>query len=173
LALGLLLMLPVGACGKAGGGSTVATGGGHASASTSAGTGAQGDPFKFAQCMRDNGIKNFPDPGAAGSVGGNGPPAGSTNEQVTAATAKCKQYLPNGGEMPKTNPQELERARKFAQCMRDNGVPDFPDPQGDGGSRSIPLDKANSPAFKATEAKCETLVPRPSGNPGGPGRVIG
>ncbi|MEN3310467.1 MAG: hypothetical protein V7603_6669 [Micromonosporaceae bacterium] len=169
----LALLLLVAACGKADGGSQVATGGGHASASTSAAPGAQGDPFKFAQCMRDNGITNFPDPGAAGSVGGNGPPAGSTTEEVTAATAKCKQYLPNGGEMPKTNPEELDRQRRFAQCMRANGVLDFPDPQGDGGSRSIPLDKANSPAFKAAQAKCETLVPRPSSDPGGPGRVIG
>ena len=33
---------------------------------------------------------------------------------------------------PRGAPEQQEAALKFAQCMRDNGVPDFPDPAPDG-----------------------------------------
>ena len=54
---------------------------------------------------------------------------GTDPEKVEAAMEACKQYAPNGGEPPKLNPEQLEQMRKFAQCMRDNGVRTFPDPR--------------------------------------------
>jgi hypothetical protein len=84
--------------------------------------------LKYAKCMRENGV-NIPDPKADGTgaiaLGGGG------DAKAQAATAKCKQYLPNGGEPKKMSPEELATMVKYAQCMRKNGI-DMPDPTADG-----------------------------------------
>jgi hypothetical protein len=171
LVLGLTLMAVGVACGKPGSGNRVATANRSASASASASPGGHGDALKFAQCMRANGIADWPDPdpnNARPPV-----PPGPPDERIRAATDKCKQYMPNGGEPPKTDPQQLEAMRKFAQCMRDNGIADYPDPQPNGGMGFGPsaggggIDP-NSAQFKAAEQKCQHLMPRPS-DAAGPG----
>jgi len=65
------------------------------------------------------------------------------------------------------NPQRAGLA--YARCMRSSGVPNFPDPTGGGGflfHTSAGIDPS-SPAFKAAQAKCHTLLPG-GGLPGGP-----
>jgi len=45
----------------------------------------------------------------------------------------CKHLLPNGGELsPEQQAQAQENALKFARCMRDQGITDFPDPDQQG-----------------------------------------
>ena len=44
------------------------------------------------------------------------------------AITACKDLQPPGTLSRKRTPKEQRRALKFAQCMRDNGVKDFPDP---------------------------------------------
>src|SRR5947207_8651229 len=92
LVLGLALMTTGVACGNSGNGNRVATANGSASATTSAGPG-HGDALKFAQCMRANGIAEFPDPDPNSNAGPKGPP-GPPDERIKAATEKCKQYMP-------------------------------------------------------------------------------
>ena len=56
----------------------------------------------------------------------------------------------------------------FSKCMRANGVPNFPDPQPNGGGIEItPGDgiTPGSPAMKAGQRKCSHLLP--GGGPGG------
>jgi hypothetical protein len=88
---------------------------------------------KFAECMRENGVSQFPDPDASGNltidgvVNGSGiDPDAPTWEQAIDA---CKDLQPpgftGGGER---SAGEQEAALQFAQCIRENGVPDFPDP---------------------------------------------
>jgi hypothetical protein len=144
--LGLSLLAGFASAGCAGGGHRspgVATADGvttaaKASASTSANGNA--DPAEkgrqFAACMRENGV-DMPDPGDDGDghfqikIGeGDGPPPDRAT--VEAAQAKCKQYLPNGGVPPKLDAEQLENARKMSQCMRDNGITNFPDPDPNG-----------------------------------------
>jgi hypothetical protein len=128
---------------------------------------------KFASCMREHGI-DMPDPevddqgrvrmqiGEGGQEGGGNPP---DKEKFEAAQKECQQYLPNGGEPPKMDPADVEKMRRFAKCMRENGVPDFPDPQPDGGMRiefgaGTGIDP-NSQTFKDAQAKCEQYMPGP------------
>jgi hypothetical protein len=88
---------------------------------------------KFAQCMRENGISQFPDPDASGNltIDGvlNGSSIDSNSPTWTGAIAACKDLQPpgftGGGER---SADQQSGALKFAQCIRDNGVPDFPDP---------------------------------------------
>lgn len=167
LVLGVLLLTATAGCSRpVGDDGGVATADGRSSASPSASSSGRADALKFAQCMRDNGLKDWPDP--AEEAGGLGPmpmPEGADPQAVEAATEKCREYLPNGGERPKSDPEQTERLRKFAQCMRDNGVPEYPDPEGDGGPLAIPPDSGidpSSPDFKAAEEKCQKLLPKPT-----------
>src|SRR6266542_125509 len=90
---------------------------------------------KFAECMRNNGVSAFPDPDASGELTLDGVINGSSLDPSSAAWQKaidaCKDLQPAGFTRHKRSPQEQENALKFAQCIRDNGVPDFPDPTPD------------------------------------------
>jgi hypothetical protein len=92
-------------------------------------------PLAFAECMRANGVPDFPDPGGGGAAEFS-LPAGvdPTSPAFRAAQAKCRKLLPGGGppgpgstEHP--SPQTLSKLVRIARCMREHGVPQFPDPQ--------------------------------------------
>jgi hypothetical protein len=91
---------------------------------------------KFAECMRANGVKGFPDPDASGQLTIDGIANGSSLDTNSAAfkqaISACKDLEPAGFTGLKRSPQQQENALKFAQCIRDNGVKDFPDPDPDG-----------------------------------------
>jgi len=53
----------------------------------------------------------------------------------------------------------VEQMRKFSQCMRDNGVPDFPDPDADGRLRGPGHDREGDPKFRAAQEKCREKLP--------------
>ncbi len=88
---------------------------------------------KFAECMRENGVSEFPDPDASGRLTIDGVLNGSSidpNGPVwNGAIDACKDLQPPGftGGGERSSGQQ-EAALKFAQCIRENGVPDFPDP---------------------------------------------
>lgn len=46
-----------------------------------------------------------------------------------AAMEKCQKHLPAQPAEPAPAEEDVDAQRKFAKCMRDNGVSDFPDPQ--------------------------------------------
>jgi hypothetical protein len=81
---------------------------------------------RFAECMRENGYPDFPDPKASGefaSFGISVSPAVWRN-----ALAACKALQPPGSFSAHLSTKQLSAALKFAQCIRKNGVKDFPDP---------------------------------------------
>jgi hypothetical protein len=88
---------------------------------------------KFAQCMRENGISEFPDPDASGKLTIDGVLNGSSIDPNSStwqgAISACKHLQPPGftGDGPRSAGQQ-EAALQFAQCIRENGVTDFPDP---------------------------------------------
>jgi hypothetical protein len=121
----------------------VASVGGDATASAAAAPQAQdaaAQGRKFAQCMREQGVE-MPDPGPDGMVPldvdqGN-------QDKVTAASRKCREFLPNGGEPAKMSAADIAKRRDFAACIRKNGLPDFPDPDPETGDFSVSKDKAS------------------------------
>jgi hypothetical protein len=116
----------------------------------------RGKGVKFAECMRDNGVSEFPDPDASGGLTIDGVVNGSSLDSSTPAWKQaigaCKDLQPPGFMGTEASPEEQEVRLEFAQCMRDNGVEDFPDPAPNGplidttripsaagrGARSIP-----------------------------------
>ena len=88
--------------------------------------------MKFAECMRSNGVSEFPDPSASGKLTidaiANGSSLDTSTPAFTQAISACKDLEPAGFTGSKRSSQQQAAALKFAQCIRDNGVKDFPDP---------------------------------------------
>jgi hypothetical protein len=132
---------------------------------------------KFAQCMRANGVSKFPDPDAAGALTIDGVINGSSLDPNSAtfqqAISACKDLEPPGFMGHTRSAQQQEAALKFAQCMRDNGVPDYPDPTADGpiiDTTRIPSmagkDPRSDPGFNAAKNKCGAIYSGQMGLPG-------
>jgi hypothetical protein len=118
---------------------------------------------KFSLCMRSHGVRDFPDP----TVGSNGLPTWgpiitqSPAEQAAqqAAQPVCKKDLPSLGLHTSAEKATANAAAlKYATCMRSNGVPNFPDPNGQGvlliQGGNI---EASSPAFQKAQTACKRL----------------
>lgn len=174
LLLGLVLALGVAGCGGDGGNGVATAGGpdGKATGTPRAGEMTEQErALKFGQCMRDNGVPGFADP-VFNEKGGMSieVPEGSDPQKVDAAMEACKEFLPNGGEPTKLDPGRLDQLRRFAQCMRDNGVTNFPDPTDQG----LQLDGNNpefapdNPTFQQAQKACAKFEPAP-----GPGESPG
>jgi len=124
-----------------------------------------GKAVKFSQCMRQNGVSTFPDPDASGSLTIDGVVNGSSlnpnSPTFQQAISACKDLEPAGFMGHTRSAQQQAAALKFAQCMRDDGVSDFPDPTADGpiiDTTRIPSmagkDPRSDPGFNAAKDKC-------------------
>ena len=166
LALGLMLILASAGCARGtDNGTGVAT---ALSGAPAASSSPSSDPtpdkdtaLKFSQCMRRQGLTWFPDPDADGRMS-IAVPSGTAKAKVDAATEACKQYAPAGPAKGKIDPQAIEQMRQLAKCMRENGVPNFPDPAADGG---LAIDGSKlgtgpgDPTFDKAEAACSKYMP--------------
>jgi len=98
--------------------------------------------YRYAACMRNHGVSNFPDPRV--STSGNGTQVaivvpgnlGSTPQFNTAQTA-CKGILPQPSKSDLAQQAHDQLVHKqyilaFARCLRNHGVRGFPDPTSQG-----------------------------------------
>ena len=112
---------------------------------------------RFAQCIRDNGVPDFPDPDASGRF------SGSVHDKddpaLRAALEKCRDLAPGGEHENFGDPAFVAQALQYAQCMRDNASPDFPDPDSDGRFRGIAHERQGDPTFDAAAQKCRQKLP--------------
>ena len=149
-----------GSSSSAGSRATTGTGAGAGATSTGSARLAQ-----FAQCMRAHGVTDFPDATAQGTF--NLPQGMTTEPQFAPADQSCKSLAPPGSlsqQAPTT--AELNKAAKFAACMRRKGEPDFPDPAPNGrfqlNGGANPVDP-NAPQFKSAMNQCHPLLPPGTG----------
>jgi hypothetical protein len=177
------LTLTVAACGGGGSGRDVATvngpsGNARASGDGTGNHGGSQDPqegmLAFAKCMREHGI-DMPDP----KMGANGTaqfqvPGDPTDPKFKAAQSACQQQTGGGifgGNGPSAaDPKVQDAMLRFARCMRQHGVPKFPDPSAQGlllGPDSS-VDPT-SPAFKAAQKACQPIMAGVLGSPSGAG----
>ncbi len=115
--------------------------------------------LKFSECMRSNGIANFPDPQSSGGIQiGSSSGIDPQSPQFQAAQKACRKYFPVPDLSKAQIAQHEAEALEFAKCMRANGVPNFPDPQfGANGAefvKPVPGLDPNSPSYQAAAAKC-------------------
>ena len=85
----------------------------------------QAKAVKLAECIRGHGVPHFPDPDAKGefAFGIDVSPA-----VWKKAVAACKDLAPPGAFSGRRSPKQQSAALRFAECVRENGVKDFPDP---------------------------------------------
>jgi hypothetical protein len=123
---------------------------------------------KFAECMRASGVSAFPDPDASGELTIDAVANGSSLDTDSAAfehaLSACKDLEPPGFTGHERSPEQQKAALEFAQCMRDNGVEDFPDPAPDApliDTNRIPSAAGRGalsiPGFQAATEKCRGL----------------
>ena len=86
---------------------------------------ARDKAVKFAECIRAHGVSDFPDPNAKNDFEYGVSVSPAVWKQATTA---CKDLQPPGALSGKRSPKQQSDALRFAQCIRDHGVKDFPDP---------------------------------------------
>ncbi|HLH85168.1 MAG TPA: hypothetical protein VKV38_18100 [Trebonia sp.] len=145
-AVAALLAMALAGCG--GGGSPATAAGAPAATAAGAGGGAgagRGSSAQaqrilddYGQCVRTHGFPDFPDP----RIDANGELVlGAAQDQVKQAATQTehacgnilRQLPPRAGQQsgPLT-PAQLAQARLFSACMRQHGLPGWPDPRPDG-----------------------------------------
>jgi hypothetical protein len=171
-----LMALSVAACSDDDDGGGVATADGATeSASEDAGDGDGEDldgfeqALAYSECMRENGIADFPDPERNGENGvGLSLPEGvdPQDEDFKAAEEACEDMMPGPGEGETLDPEVYEALLDYSECMRENGVTEFPDPEPNGGIMMNGDDMGFDPQsdeFQAADEACAELRPeRPS-----------
>jgi hypothetical protein len=164
----VLILLAVGAAacsdssngpGVAGGGSPTTTVAPSASGSS---PGTMTKLLAYAECMRSHGVSDFPDPtpNPGGSGGGFNLNGGSgdlnpSNPTYKSANGACQSLIPSG--TPKNPAQQLAQSVKLAACMRSHGVPNFPDPNGEGAFNLGAINMGTS-QFQGALKACRSLT---------------
>jgi hypothetical protein len=169
-ALAMIAMVAVisAGCGGTGSSGNTSTASSDSTATT-ADIHAQG--VKFADCMRENGVPDFPDPDASGDfVYG----VSVSPEQWMKTLDACKDLQPPGSLSADRTPEQQSAALEFAQCVRDNGVPDFPDPvNGEPLIDTYKIPSSDTEAgmeiLNAATEKCGDLIADAMGGAGGSG----
>jgi hypothetical protein len=154
----IAMVVPISACGAS------------APAGTGSGSAGGGDPtataheeaVRFAECIRSNGVSEFPDPDASGQFAYGIPSYSSPLDPSSAAwqhaIGACKTLEPPTFMPTSFTPKQLSARLKFAQCVRANGVPNFPDPTATGPLVDV-SNGSSIPGLNATIRKCIRLNP--------------
>ena len=151
--VGVAVLLALASTGCSGGSS-----GGSAQNSQST---AREQAHQFTVCMRNNGIGDMPDLAGPGFF-----PAETTGDpKFDGALAKCRKHLPHNGELRKPTAEERVQQLAYAKCMRENGIPYYPDPK-PGELKPFQSDSAgrdrfdNDPKGPAAATKCQSRTGR-------------
>lgn len=115
----------------------------------------------YAKCMRENGVPKFPDPAEGGAIKV-GPDSGVDPEspEFQAAQEACVDLSPQG--MGGGGTLDSTKVAAWAECIRKNGMPDFPDPKINGGAMEInlPADASRDDAdFQQAMDSCRDKFP--------------
>jgi hypothetical protein len=116
--------------------------------------------IRFAICMRHHGVPSFPDPEDPADVQIPVRLAASASPAFKSAQQAC-QYLVPRGSSPRATARQKAVALRLAQCMREHGVPNYPDPTYQDGheippSIADPAINPASPAFGAASKRCQS-----------------
>ncbi|MFC5754634.1 hypothetical protein [Actinomadura rugatobispora] len=154
------LALTAAGCGGSGDSTTTASG------AKPAATVDQG--VKHAQCMRDNGLPGYPDPDQGDESTAQNLPDRDSPE-FTKALRACQSLEPPEKRAGTPENAELQQKMlKWAQCMRTNGVPNFPDPQNGRVRVKKGTIDGDSPQFEKAVQACRHLEAGSTGKrPGG------
>ena len=98
--------------------------------SSNAGGSSSSRLVAFSHCMRSNGVSQYPDPTSSRLPKVTPQQLGASLSQFQTAQRACEHLLPNSGQSGQTGratAAQLNDMRRFSQCMRSHGVPNWPD----------------------------------------------
>jgi hypothetical protein len=149
-------------------GNSASTGTGNTSSAAHTTLTAQEKAVKFAECMRGNGVPHFPDPDSKGEYNFG---VDVSREVWLKAVDACKALKPPGALSSKRTPREQSAGLRFAQCVRDHGVKDFPDPvNGEPVIDTYKIPSSNKPGgmtiLNAATHKCGSILKVAAGGQG-------
>ena len=122
-----------------------------------------GDVAAFGKCMRDAGFSWWPDPDGSGRIDSS-PPAGVVVDEAKLAKAQqdCSSKYMNPAQAPAMSAADIQTLKGYSKCMRESGLPNFPDPDANG---NIDLGKAkiqdNTPEWKKATEACQKYALQP------------
>jgi hypothetical protein len=129
---------------------------------TRAGTGQGGAPdaqtAAVVHCYRTHGDPGFPDPVYD-------PSDGRWHFAVSPASAPlstqqaCRRLLPSVNPSPPVPQAQFQRLVRLAQCIRQHGVPDWPDPNPDGAFLLPPSLQQKTPSSARALGACRRYEP--------------
>jgi hypothetical protein len=157
-----------GGTGSSGGTNTAATPAGTGSGGANTKLTARDKAVKFAECIRAHGVSDFPDPDAKNQFEYGVSVSPAVWKQATTA---CKDLQPPGTLSGKRTPKQQSASLRFAQCVRDHGVKDFPDPvNGEPLIDTYKIPSANQPGgmaiLNAATQKCGKVLGEAAGGQG-------
>jgi hypothetical protein len=129
---------------------------------------ARDKAVKFAECIRAHGVTDFPDPNEKNQFDYG---VSVTPAVWNKATTACKDLQPPGTLSSRRTPKQQSAALRFAQCVRDNGVKDFPDPvNGEPLINTYKIPSSNKPGgmtiLNAAVQKCRNALGEAAGGQG-------
>jgi hypothetical protein len=117
----------------------------------------------YSQCMRAHGEPGFPDPQPNGNLLIDGPKDHLNGALMNSAGKACKHLMPKSPPLTASQQQKLTaQALKFVACMRNHGIPNFPDPtvNSSGVEMQVPRNVTpDSAVFKNAQQACKNLIP--------------
>lgn len=147
------------ACGSASPAAAAPGSSAHMNSAHTAASSSARSAVDYSHCMRAHGVPKYPDPASNGQLPkGTAQTFGVSSSRYQAAERACRHLLPNSdttftaaliqcletGSCPAAVVHKaLTEGRKFAQCMRHHGVPNWPDPT---------IDSRGRPSFQVTKA---------------------
>jgi hypothetical protein len=120
---------------------------------------------KFAECIREHDVPDFPDANAKGDFEYG---VSVTPAVWTKAVDACKDLQPPGTLSSKRTPKQQTASLRIAECIRKNGVKDFPDPvNGEPLINTYKIPSSNRPGgmtiLNAAIQKCRSLMDEAAG----------
>ncbi len=132
----------------------------------------------YSQCMRSHGFPNFPDPEVSGgqvrlpNLSGTG--IDPKTDAFRSADTACQSLMPTPPPQARQPMSPVDQAKwlAFAQCVRDHGVANFPDPDFSNGGPKPMFDfngtgiDGRSTTVQAAQNACRPLLPVIAGGAG-------
>jgi len=119
---------------------------------------------QYIDCMRSRGVVMLDELTSEGMPQVD--KARSPFQKVAAGMDACKESIPSAADAPRPAAADVERMRRYAACLRSQGLSDYPDPDPQTGepalSEELALRLKQDPRLPVAERACASMLPVPS-----------
>lgn len=109
-------------------------------------------------CYRAHGDPSFPDP-VYDPGDGRWHFAVSPGSAPQRTQQACQHLFPSANVSPPAPQAQFQQLVRLAQCLRQHGMPTWPDPDPDGAFRLPPSLGGKSPAYERATQACQRYIP--------------